>query len=89
MKSKPQFIDKEAIALQTAYEQAIYEVYTECQTIQFRIGDRCLKIDSLLDRQNYRTWALITAYNPYSQCLSETENQQRYCKLIYCLKSYS
>lgn len=72
----------EVAILQIAYEQAIYEVYLNRKTIQFRISDRCLAIDSLISQHGVDSWALITAYNPYSQCLSERNNQQRHQKLI-------
>ena len=73
---------KKIAALQTAYKQAIYEVYADGETIQFHIGDRCQRIDSLLSQRDCSTWALITGYNPYSQCLPERENQQRHQRLI-------
>ena len=76
----------EITALQTAYEQAIYEVYNGKETIALRIGHCCPKLDALMIQQGFNTWALITAYNPYSQSLSAPENQQRHQKLVEYLQ---
>jgi hypothetical protein len=70
------------VALKRAYEQAIYEVYYGQETLKIYIGKRCPPIDDLIVRGNLSTWALITAANPYSQPLSELENQQRHHQLI-------
>ena len=72
--------------LQTAYEQAIYEVYNNVETIAIRIGHCCLKLDALMLQKGANSWALITAYNPHSQCLSAQENLQRHQQLIKYLK---
>ena len=80
----------EITALQTAYKQAIYEVYSEEETIQLCIDQCCPRLDALLIEHyqpNY-TWALITAYNPYSQCLSADENQQRHQRLVEHLQKF-
>ena len=82
MKSKPSLTEAEIAALQTAYEQAIYEVYWQNKTIKFKIGEYCPELDDLLIQCDCYTWALITAFNPYSQCLSARENQQRHQELI-------
>lgn len=82
MISRQNYTIDEIAALQTAYEQAIYEVYNEGETIRLRIGDCCRKLDALMIRHNSNSYALITAYNPYSQCLSAHENQQRHQRLI-------
>ncbi|PSB11125.1 hypothetical protein C7B62_06760 [Pleurocapsa sp. CCALA 161] len=81
-------------ALQTAYEQAIYEVYYGQETIKIYIGEYCRPLDYLIAKCDYAprsltnrpTWALITAANPYSKPLSELENQQRQQKLIEYLQ---
>lgn len=81
----------EIAALQTAYKEAIYEVDRDQETIQLRIGQRCPRLDELLMQQcqhNYNSWALITAYNPYSQCLSAHENQQRHQRLVEQIEEF-
>jgi hypothetical protein len=69
-------------ALKIAYEQAIYEVYYGEETLEIYIGKCCPPLDYLIAQGDYPTWALITAANPYSQPLSELENQQRHHQLI-------
>ncbi|NJK54691.1 MAG: DUF3293 domain-containing protein [Pleurocapsa sp. SU_5_0] len=73
-------------ALTMAYEQAIYEVYYGQETIKIYIGEYCRSLDYLIAKCDYPAWALITAANPYSQPLSELENQQRQQKLIEYLQ---
>ena len=72
--------------LQTAYQQAIYEVYNDRQTIQLRIGEYSPQLNRLLEKYNCTTWTIITAFNPYSQRLSESENSQRHQSLIEFLQ---
>lgn len=74
------------IDLPTAYQQAIYEVYHDGQIIQLHIGEYSRQLDRLLKKHNCTTWTIITAFNPYSKCLSEAENQQRHQSLIKFLQ---
>lgn len=85
--SKPQFTEKEIADLQEAYEKAIYEVYYQGETIQLSIGKHNPNLDRILKEHSCTTWALITAFNPYSQCLSAVENQQRHQNLIELARS--
>ena len=78
---QPQFTKAEIASLQTAYEQAVYEVYDGKNTIELSIGEHCPELDRIIPTE-YSSWALITAYNPYSQYLSEGENRQRHQKLL-------
>ncbi|MEY4518720.1 MAG: hypothetical protein RLZZ499_1319 [Cyanobacteriota bacterium] len=85
MQDRPKLAQAEIVALRIAYEQAIYEVYYDQETIQINIGQNCPPLDSLIAQSDYAprsltdrpTWALITAANPYSQPLSARENQRR------------
>ena len=86
MNFKPQFTAAKIANLQTAYQQTIYEVYYGQQTIQLHIGEYNPQLDRLLQRHSCTTGALITSSNPYSRCLSETENQQRHQSLIEFLQ---
>ena len=72
--------------LQAAYEQAIYEVYSGVEEIRVRIGQCCPQLDTLTIQKGVNSWALVTAYNPHSQCLSASENQQRHQQLIEYLQ---
>ncbi|MBE9048013.1 DUF3293 domain-containing protein [Pleurocapsales cyanobacterium LEGE 10410] len=72
--------------LKTAYQQAIYEVYPDKQIIQLRIGQYSPQLNQLLKKYNCNTWAIITAFNPHSQCLTELENNQRHQSLIESLQ---
>ena len=81
MISQPQFTQAKIASLQTAYEQAVYEVYNDEDTIGLSVGEYCPELDRIIP-EDCLCWALITAYNPYSQCLSEAENRQRHQKLL-------
>ena len=80
--SPPQFTQAQIASLQTAYEQAIYEVYNGEDTIRLSIGECCPELDRIISTEDCPGWAVITACNPYSQCLSEAENRQRHQKLL-------
>ena len=85
-KMKPQLTTAEITALDKAYRQTIYEIYHSQQTIQLYIGQLNARLDRLLLKCDRTTWALITAFNPYSQCLSPAENQLRHQALIKYLQ---
>ena len=83
---KPEFTSVEIANLTEAYQQAIYEVYTDKEIIRLYIGKCNARLDRLLKKHDCQTWTLITAANPYSQPRSELENQQRHQKLIESIK---
>ena len=89
MFSKPQFTAKEIADLYSSYQDAVYEVYYGDLTIQLFIDRSNSKLDLILKKYHCTTWALITAFNPYSQCLSAAENQQRHQNLIELMRSYN
>jgi len=84
--SKPQFTKKEIANLHKVYKEAIYEVFYCQSTIRLSIDAHNPKLDRLLEEYSCVTWALITAYNPYSQCLSAIENEQRHQDLTKYLR---
>jgi len=87
MYHRPKLAKAETAALKIAYEQAIYEVYYGQATIPIKIGESCPVLDSLIAQgDRLPSWTLITASNPYSQILSELENQQRHHLLIEHLR---
>ena len=84
---KPQFTAREIADLDRTYQDAIYEVYYGDRTIQLFIDRPNSKLDLILKKHDVTSWALITAFNPYSQCLSATENKQRHQSLIKLVQS--
>ncbi|MCC0177212.1 DUF3293 domain-containing protein [Waterburya agarophytonicola K14] len=84
--SKPQFTEKEIDDLHQAYQDAVYEVYYNQKIIRLSIDCHNRELDFILEEYNCTTWALITAYNPYSQSLSAAENKQRDQSLIELLR---
>jgi hypothetical protein len=83
MYHRPKLAKAEVANLKMAYEQTIYEVYYGQATIQIKIGESCPALDSLIAQGDRRpSWVLITSSNPYSQLLSELENQRRHQRLI-------
>ena len=51
--------------------------------ITIRVGEASKKLDSLLNENNVSTFCFITAYNPLSKELNETENKK---DRLFCLK---
>jgi len=64
------------IELIKAYKNTEYRVYNP--RIVIKIGVKNQPLDSLLKALNARTWAYITAFNPYSKLLSEASNRSRH-----------
>ena len=58
-----------------AYSSTIYQVNEPL--IQILIGQQCGPIDALLQQHNCITYAFITAWNPFSNLLSDAENENR------------
>ncbi len=71
-------------ALRAAYEAARYEVHVnDGRVFVLRHGNRHADFDAFL-RQGHpdaRSWAFVTAWNPYSQRLSTVENAARQSEL--------
>ena len=83
---KPEFSTAEIDRLQVAYQQAVYEVDCNTERIELHIGRHSSRLQQLLDKHKFDTWALITAFNPYSQCLSASANLLRHQNLIEYLQ---
>ncbi len=79
--SKPQFTTAEIDRLTLAYERTVYEVYDRQSKIQIYIGKYNSQLNQLLINYHCYNWAIVTAVNPYSQCLISSENLQRQQKL--------
>lgn len=69
-----------------AYKSTTYQVFKP--NISFKIGETSKELDSLLRSHINHTCCFITAYNPFSESLSESENQLRQSELKKDLSSY-
>ncbi|MEM9215860.1 MAG: DUF3293 domain-containing protein [Cyanobacteria bacterium P01_F01_bin.150] len=78
--SQPCLNDIEALDL--SYRQTLYQVFSDDDTISIRVGHHNSSLDRLVRRHNQSRWALITAHNPYSQPLTDLENQSRNKSLV-------
>jgi len=63
-------------ALINSYKNTIYKVFLPALNI--RINELHPHLDTFLIDNNVYQWAFISAYNPYSQILSELENEKRH-----------
>lgn len=73
---------------QEAYATALYYVATE-PAVNLRIGVRSAELATLYEQTGYQSATLVTAFNPQSQQLSTTENQQRHRELEQAVRSWS
>lgn len=67
------------VALRAAYEAARYEVHVDNGVFVLRHGSAHPEFDALL-RSRFPTaasWTFVTAWNPYSKALTDTENHTR------------
>lgn len=68
--------------LQWAYERTEYRVFAPDGTLVIRVGQRVPRLDVLLGEIGVEQWAFLTAYNPRSQMLEPSHNQQRQRRLL-------
>ncbi len=73
--------------LQAAYENTSYNVFDP--PVSIRIGHRNTELDALLERRSHEEWAFITAYNPFSEILSDLENEERHHQLRKQIEQHS
>lgn len=64
-----------------AYNNARFHIYSE-PAVTLRVGIESTELKTLMLRHTVSTAAFITAFNPYSQLLSDVENNQRNAKLL-------
>jgi hypothetical protein len=70
-------------ALEKAYRRAIYEVEAEAGSIRLAVGRRSRQLDRLLAARSVKRAAFLSAANPGSRPLAETENRERHeCLLL-------
>ncbi|MGD1865407.1 MAG: DUF3293 domain-containing protein [Phormidesmis sp.] len=75
--SPPEFTSQQRAALEEAYRETLYEVFVDEQTVVIRVGVPNSELARLMQQYDQISWALITAWNPYSQVLSEAKNEAR------------
>jgi hypothetical protein len=71
-----------------AYVNTTYEVFYNEKIIKLRITEYNFEIDKLLDKHGSKSWVFITACNPHSKKLTETENNKRQAELLTDLNGY-
>jgi len=67
--------------LNKAYLDTNYVADCEGTRVLIRIGEIPESLDPILNLKNQDYWTFITAYNPYSQELTEKENKARQAAL--------
>ena len=72
--------------LLAAYENTSYNVFDP--PISIKVEQRNSRLDFLLERMNQKEWAFITAYNPFSEVLSDRENEERHHQLKKQIEEY-
>jgi uncharacterized membrane protein (UPF0127 family) len=68
------------------YNATDYIVYNN--DIIIKIGDNNKNLADLLQKHNFKSWAFITAYNPYSNVLTDDENSLQHQQLIDLSTNY-
>lgn len=63
--------------LERAYRNTTYIVDVPDGAMAIRIGERCPRLDALLAKHGTSCWALVTAWNPRSEQLSNKNNELR------------
>jgi hypothetical protein len=71
-----------ATQLDAAYRATTYIAYLPDSVLKLRVDEPCRKLDRFLEHSGCSTWAFISACNPGSHLLSETENSARHASLI-------
>ncbi|MEN1728530.1 MAG: DUF3293 domain-containing protein [Pseudomonadota bacterium] len=70
--------------LVSAYRAAIYRVCHE-PPFELKVDERSASLSAWLRQSDFETAALITAANPASRSLPDSENQQRHANLLASL----
>ncbi len=82
MDKKPDFTDE----LWQAYLATEYCASTPQGEITIRIDNVHPDLDRLLESHDAKQWAFITAWNPFSEELSDEENSTRHDQLVQKVK---
>lgn len=78
--------NQEKIDFEAAYLQTIYKIQDGKDQVAIHIGEINPALDELLERCTAKSWAFVTAYNPFSEKLSLQENQSRQSELLNYLR---
>jgi sugar phosphate isomerase/epimerase len=70
--------ETELLELESLYQRANYVVLNPTDRIVIRIGEVSAELDELLLRRGAKSWAFVSAHNPYSRPLSADENNARH-----------
>lgn len=70
-----------------AYKNTRYYVFNTGITIC--IDEKNVLLDALLSKQDAKSWAYITAYNPFSQTLTDEANDARHLQLLHSVAAFS
>ena len=63
-------------ALWDAYRATSFEAQTPVGCVRIRVDCPVPSLDRLLDAQNQRCWAYVTAWNPQSKRLADAKNRE-------------
>ena len=69
-----------------AYRKTEYCIFKPA--IVIKIGELSESLDELLKQYDQQDWTFISACNPYSKILSDTENNERHLHLKEAMKAY-
>ena len=72
-----------------AYQDALYCVHIEDKTLQLEVGESNEVLNQIMREYACNSCALITAHNPRSKILTDTENKNRSTKLEQMIKAQS
>lgn len=67
--------------LDAEYRATVYLVFLPEYTVALHVDEPAPVLDDWLARNDYRSWAFISAYNPGSQPVSDEENRARHLQL--------
>ena len=75
------------IPLIAAYKNTRYHVFNTGITIC--IDENNVLLDALLSKQDAKSWAYLTAYNPFSQTFTDEANDARHRLLLQSVAAFS
>jgi hypothetical protein len=73
-------LDSEFTRLDAAYRSTIFKVLAE-PSFNMHVGDVSLPLLAVMEKSGVSTSTFVTAWNPYSKSLSESENKDRHNQL--------
>ena len=70
-----------------AYKNTLYKIYKP--PLEIKVGSCSSALDELLQENGIVSWTYITAYNPFSEELTDEENSRRHAELIALLTDHT